>query len=45
MVQVRSGLIQQRKQQIEGPGITDQAKLVIKNAYTQLMKIKNTEES
>lgn len=43
MVEVVPGLINQGKQQIEGRGITDQTKLVLKNAYALLMKIKNTE--
>ncbi|GAB3806707.1 efflux RND transporter periplasmic adaptor subunit [Spirosoma humi] len=43
MVEVTPGLLNQGKQQIEGPGITDQTKLVLKNAYALLMKIKNTE--
>jgi membrane fusion protein, heavy metal efflux system len=43
-VEVRAGLVNQGKQQIEGVGITDQTKLVIKNAYALLLKMKNTEE-
>ena len=43
MVEVAPGLLNQGKQQIEAPGITDQTKLVLKNAYALLMKIKNTE--
>ncbi|MVM41688.1 efflux RND transporter periplasmic adaptor subunit [Spirosoma sp. HMF3257] len=43
MVEVVPGLLNQGKQQIEGRGITDQTKLVLKNAYALLMKIKNAE--
>lgn len=43
MVEVVPGLLHQGKQQVEGKGITNQTKLVLKNAYALLMKIKNTE--
>lgn len=43
MVEVVTGLLNHGKQQIEGHGITDQTKLVLKNAYALLMKIKNAE--
>lgn len=44
MTEVKPGVLSHGKQQIEGKGIDTATKLVIKNAYTLLMKIKNTEE-
>lgn len=44
MVQVKPGVISRGKQQIEAASITTNTKLVIKNAYAVLMKIKNTDE-
>ncbi|MCE7059519.1 efflux RND transporter periplasmic adaptor subunit [Dyadobacter sp. CY343] len=44
MVEVKPGTISGGKQQIEGGGINGDTRLVIKNAYALLMKIKNTEE-
>lgn len=44
MVNVTPGVINAGKQQIEAAGIDDTTRLVVKNAYALLMKIKNTEE-
>ncbi|KAA0989079.1 efflux RND transporter periplasmic adaptor subunit [Dyadobacter aurulentus] len=44
MIEVKPGTVSGGKQQIEGPGISGDTKLVVKNAYALLMKIKNTEE-
>jgi len=44
MKEVKTGVISQGKQQIEAAGINNTTKLVVKNAYALLMKIKNTEE-
>ncbi|CAG5072390.1 Multidrug resistance protein MdtA [Dyadobacter sp. CECT 9623] len=44
MVEVKPGTISGGKQQIEGSGINGDTRLVVKNAYALLMKIKNTEE-
>lgn len=44
MVEVKPGTVHGGKQQIEGAGISGDTKLVVKNAYALLMKIKNTEE-
>lgn len=44
MKNVTPGVINDGKQQIEANGIDDSTKLVIKNAYALLMKIKNTEK-
>ena len=44
MVNVTPGVINAGKQQIQAPGINDSTKLVTKNAYALLMKIKNTEK-
>jgi cobalt-zinc-cadmium efflux system membrane fusion protein len=44
MVEVKPGTISGGKQQIEGGGINGDTRLVVKNAYALLMKIKNTEE-
>jgi len=43
MVEVIPGLVNQGRQQIAGSGIHEATRIVIKNAYTLLMKIKNTE--
>ncbi|UHG94660.1 efflux RND transporter periplasmic adaptor subunit [Spirosoma oryzicola] len=43
MTEVRPGLVNQGRQQIDGKGITNQTNLVIKNAYALLLKIKNAE--
>jgi cobalt-zinc-cadmium efflux system membrane fusion protein len=44
MVNVKPGVINNGKQQIEGADIDDSTRLVVKNAYALLMKIKNTEK-
>jgi len=44
MINVKPGVISNGKQQIEATGFDDQTRLVIKNAYSLLMKIKNTEK-
>lgn len=44
MVQVKPGMISAGKQQIEATQINENTRLVTKNAYALLMKIKNTEE-
>lgn len=44
MTEIKPGVLSDGKQQIEGIGIDSNTKLVIKNAYALLMKIKNTEE-
>lgn len=44
MVQVKPGMISAGKQQIEATHINENTRLVTKNAYALLMKIKNTEE-
>lgn len=44
MKNVIPGVINDGKQQIEASGIDDSTKLVVKNAYALLMKIKNTEK-
>ncbi|MCE7064940.1 efflux RND transporter periplasmic adaptor subunit [Dyadobacter sp. CY326] len=44
MVNVKPGVINAGKQQIEASGIDDTTRLVVKNAYALLMKIKNTEK-
>ncbi|MCF2489247.1 efflux RND transporter periplasmic adaptor subunit [Dyadobacter sp. CY347] len=44
MIPVTPGVINDGKQQIEANGIDDSTRLVIKNAYALLMKIKNTEK-
>ena len=44
MVEVKPGVVSQGKQQIEAAGINGNTRLVVKNAYALLMKIKNTEE-
>lgn len=43
MLAVTPGVTNQGYQQLTGAGITEQTKLVVKNAYALLMKIKNTE--
>jgi cobalt-zinc-cadmium efflux system membrane fusion protein len=44
MTEVTPGVINQGKQQIEAKGMTGGTRLVVKNAYALLMKIKNTEK-
>ena len=44
MINVKPGVISNGKQQIEATGFDDQTRLVVKNAYSLLMKIKNTEK-
>jgi cobalt-zinc-cadmium efflux system membrane fusion protein len=44
MVEIEAGLITGRKQQIGGASVNEQTRIVVKNAYALLMKIKNTEE-
>jgi cobalt-zinc-cadmium efflux system membrane fusion protein len=44
MIHVKAGVINQGKQQIEATGIDDSTRVVVKNAYALLMKIKNTEK-
>ncbi|TDE14468.1 efflux RND transporter periplasmic adaptor subunit [Dyadobacter psychrotolerans] len=44
MTEVKPGVISKGKQQIEAAGIDESTRLVVKNAYALLMKIKNTEE-
>ena len=44
MREVNPGVVNDGKQQIEGAGINHNTRLVVKNAYSLLMKIKNTEE-
>ncbi|GAB3766361.1 efflux RND transporter periplasmic adaptor subunit [Spirosoma pomorum] len=43
MAEVKPGLVNQGRQQIDGTGITNQTNLVTKNAYALLLKIKNAE--
>lgn len=45
MVEVTPGVLNHGRQQIEGKEIDVDAKLVVKNAFALLMKIKNTEET
>ena len=45
MLPVKAGVANGGKQQIEATGIDSKTKLVTKNAYALLMKIKNTEEA
>ncbi|WP_134088524.1 efflux RND transporter periplasmic adaptor subunit [Olivibacter sp. XZL3] len=44
MVEVNVGMLNDKQQQIESNEISPASKVVLKNAYTLLMKIKNTEE-
>jgi cobalt-zinc-cadmium efflux system membrane fusion protein len=44
MLEIQPGAISNGKQQIEASGIGTGTKIVTKNAYSLLMKIKNTEE-
>ncbi|MEO6283519.1 MAG: efflux RND transporter periplasmic adaptor subunit [Dyadobacter sp.] len=44
MMEVTPGVISQGKQQIEAKGVNGDTRLVVKNAYALLMKIKNTEK-
>jgi cobalt-zinc-cadmium efflux system membrane fusion protein len=44
MTEVKPGVISNGKQQIEAGRVTADTRLVVKNAYSVLMKIKNTEE-
>ena len=44
MTQVKPGVTHNGKQQIEAENVTEDTKMVVKNAYALLMKIKNTEE-
>lgn len=44
MLEITPGVISQGKQQIEGTGISSSTRLVVRNAYALLMKIKNTEK-
>jgi cobalt-zinc-cadmium efflux system membrane fusion protein len=44
MTHVKPGVISHGKQQIEALGVDNQTRLVVKNAYALLMKIKNTEK-
>lgn len=44
MTEVKPGVIHNGKQQIEAENVTKETKMVVKNAYALLMKIKNTEE-
>ena len=44
MIHVKPGIISQGKQQIEASGVDDTTRVVIKNAYALLMKIKNSEK-
>ncbi len=44
MVEVQPGVIDKGKQQIEAPTVDSGKKIVTKNAYSLLMKIKNVEE-
>ncbi|MCL4639707.1 MULTISPECIES: efflux RND transporter periplasmic adaptor subunit [Olivibacter] len=44
MVEVKPGMLNDKHRQIESNEITSASKVVLKNAYTLLMKIKNTEE-
>ena len=45
MLPVKAGVANGGKQQIEAAGVNSKTKLVTKNAYALLMKIKNTEEA
>jgi len=45
MTEVKPGVINNGKQQIEAENVTDNTRMVVKNAYALLMKIKNTEEA
>ena len=44
MKEVKPGVISNGKQQIQADQVTENTRLVVKNAYALLMKIKNTEE-
>jgi cobalt-zinc-cadmium efflux system membrane fusion protein len=44
MTEVKPGVLYHGKQQIESNSITDSTRLVVKNAFALLMKIKNTDE-
>ncbi|KAA6439830.1 efflux RND transporter periplasmic adaptor subunit [Dyadobacter flavalbus] len=44
MTEVKPGVVHSGKQQIEAENITANTRMVVKNAYALLMKIKNTEE-
>jgi membrane fusion protein, heavy metal efflux system len=44
MVEITPGAVQDGRQQIEGKGIAETTRLVTRNAYALLMKIKNTDE-
>lgn len=44
MVEIQPGVISDNRQQIAGTGINKDTKLVVKHAFSLLMKIKNTEE-
>ncbi|KQS34068.1 efflux RND transporter periplasmic adaptor subunit [Dyadobacter sp. Leaf189] len=44
MVKITPGLVHEGRQQIEGNGISTGTRMVVKNAYALLMKIKNTDE-
>jgi cobalt-zinc-cadmium efflux system membrane fusion protein len=44
MMEVTPGVINQGKQQIEAKGLNGDTRMVVKNAYALLMKIKNTEK-
>jgi cobalt-zinc-cadmium efflux system membrane fusion protein len=44
MVEVTPGMVNGGRQQIAGTGISTGTRLVVKNAYALLMKIKNTDE-
>ncbi|HWV74045.1 MAG TPA: efflux RND transporter periplasmic adaptor subunit [Pseudosphingobacterium sp.] len=44
MVEVKPGMLNDKHQQIESDEVTPASKVVLKNAYALLMKIKNTEE-
>jgi cobalt-zinc-cadmium efflux system membrane fusion protein len=44
MVEIEAGLIMGGMQQIGGSAVNEQTRIVVKNAYALLMKIKNTEE-
>jgi cobalt-zinc-cadmium efflux system membrane fusion protein len=44
MIPVEAGLVTSGRQQIEATSVNEKTRVVVKNAYALLMKIKNTEE-
>ncbi|HTF18659.1 MAG TPA: efflux RND transporter periplasmic adaptor subunit [Chryseolinea sp.] len=44
MVEVKAGVLDHGRQQIEAAGVTEQTRVVTKNAYALLMKMRNVDE-